>query len=566
MTPRRAIALAGAAAVAVLVAAAALFVALRASRPRQPTQVVVSLRSPGTSADEMDHEVLAVERQLVSRSFGSLTSVAGEGTACVAAPLDPKDEPLAAAHRAREALESCRASGSTSEPQVVTIVGPSQTIHAALAADAMSLVELRRVARRIAEAAEATNGVRGVEICGGADEEIAIRLDPSAMTARGVGVADVAPDVRSAPRSAEEVAALPIATRSGAPVLVRDVATVARTAVPPPCAVATDDARGRVVLTIDVAWPSDRELETARAAVVRTLEDAARTLPPGVRLDPIDATRALRANLFVTGIDVPPGASLESTLALAKTLRGPGVDAAWLLARQKHASCTDLDAPSATAILRAPPGTSAEALRAAVASRLSPGAVLRRVRRLDDAEAVSRAWIHASSWEDAERVAERARAVIASVPGVTDVGVPARGAPRFTVDPSRATIARFGIAPSDVARAARVALAGEPIGRVRGPDGDLPIVLTLGAGRGSLTALAGVPLRASDGTVVPLEHLVSVRSDASEPLHVRRKLSRASFVRFFAPTRRVLDEVRTRVAKDVALPVGVVVEIEGVTP
>ncbi len=130
--------------------------------------------------------------------------------------------------------------------------------------------------------------------------------------------------------------------------------------------------------------------------------------------------------------------------------------------------------------------------------------------------------------EGAVRVAAaRIAARLRSLPTTTDVrDGAADGTPRreLVVDRGRSSV--LGIALSDASTAERVAYGGEIATRLHGAGEQTPVIVRLAPGqRHDLAALSRLMVRASDGTLVPLRSITTIRvaSAASVLLRENRR-------------------------------------------
>src|SRR5208282_5948496 len=84
--------------------------------------------------------------------------------------------------------------------------------------------------------------------------------------------------------------------------------------------------------------------------------------------------------------------------------------------------------------------------------------------------------------ETLERTANQIRDVMATVPGITDLGVfRSLGQPTVRIDVDRMRAARYGLAPGDVNTTVQAAIGGQAAGNVyeEGSDRNFPIIIRL---------------------------------------------------------------------------------------
>lgn len=160
-------------------------------------------------------------------------------------------------------------------------------------------------------------------------------------------------------------------------------------------------------------------------------------------------------------------------------------------------------------------------------------------------------------------LAARAEAVLRRTPGTMYVDNPLRlRRTDLRVDVDAAKAGLLGVAPLDVDRTVRLALAGVEAGRFREADGDEhPILVRLPAPAGgqTLDALGDVYVTSATGAAVPLRQVADVRFEGSPPSiqhHDRqRAVTVTSFVRTGYNTDRVTRQVLAAM-DSVDLPAG----------
>lgn len=107
--------------------------------------------------------------------------------------------------------------------------------------------------------------------------------------------------------------------------------------------------------------------------------------------------------------------------------------------------------------------------------------------------------------------AEKVAKVLRDTPGSVNVQTSAEiGAPRLNVDVDRARCALLGISPADAASVARLAVDGGVATKVRSPNGLVDVRVQFPFDdRDTVAQLQNVPVRAADGTLVPLGSIAS---------------------------------------------------------
>ena len=175
-----------------------------------------------------------------------------------------------------------------------------------LFSDVVDANTLRQIATHLDEEVRTVPEVAETFIVGGQAKQVEVLLDPSRLTARGVTPAEVAMaltganarlqagevstggdvvrvDVGSALRTPEEVGAVIVSTRSGAPVSVRDVATVREGFGEPLTYVSHQDSTtsGANAVTLAIAKRQGANATAVSHAVLERVEQARERLIPG---------------------------------------------------------------------------------------------------------------------------------------------------------------------------------------------------------------------------------------------------------------------------------------------
>jgi len=131
-------------------------------------------------------------------------------------------------------------------------------------------------------------------------------------------------------------------------------------------------------------------------------------------------------------------------------------------------------------------------------------------------------------------LARQVRSIFEHTEGIVDVDWYVEDpAPRLDVEVDRQKAAELGIAPEAIVRTLRVALDGADVGLLRTDTAREPVPLVLRldrAQRSSADGLLGLELHASDGTMVPLRELVSVRHAERERFIYHKNLQPVTYV------------------------------------
>jgi multidrug efflux pump subunit AcrB len=449
--------------------------------------VEVAVAWPGASAEEAEATVLRPLETAIAAVPGlrSAEGVARSGEARLVLRFDGADPPLDAV---RAALEGARAALPRDAEPPVLVRRPGRRAATLWVLRGRDTDDLRTLRAR----AEALVRRGSAEILAPAAPEVDVRLDPARLAAAGLDLPTVltalrtttpagslatdAPfvvSVRSAPE-AGSLGDLVLATRNGAPVYLRDVATVdVRTpgvpaayfdGLPAAVLVATDGvppaADAQVVtvgpFTLDTCAPAALPELSGPVAIARLRVPAAE-IPERLRTAAVAAARTAGASLVLVGAGLLSGdAEIVATAA------------------------DEAGARAAAARLRAAIGAT-PGVGGAV---LAPG----------EARIVVR-----SSHPDLEALAGASDRVVAALrarPDVVDVAVEgATIAPEVRVEPAPAASA-LGVRPADLLQVVRAATDGVLAGRVRDRAGEMDVRVRLGAAARP-DDLAGLPLPSS---------------------------------------------------------------------
>ncbi len=161
-----------------------------------------------------------------------------------------------------------------------------------------------------------------------------------------------------------------------------------------------------------------------------------------------------------------------------------------------------------------------------------------------------------------ERVANQVKLVMDSVRGIVDTAVyRSLGQPNLVISPDRAAAVRYGLNPGDVAAVVQAAIGGQAVTQVLEGDRRFDLVVRWKPQyRQSLDAIRNIRLSVPAGGQVPLGQIAKVETVEGASLIYRENLERFVPVRFAVRGRDLqtaVEEVKARVAKEVALPEGV---------
>src|SRR5712672_2808712 len=162
--------------------------------------------------------------------------------------------------------------------------------------------------------------------------------------------------------------------------------------------------------------------------------------------------------------------------------------------------------------------------------------------------------------------ANKIKAVLATVPGITDLAVfTSLGQPTIQIDIDRARAARYGLSPGDINATIRTAIGGESAGDLYEPGSDrhFPIVVRLAPQfRQDPAAIQNlrIGVQGPNGTTqIPLSDVASVKLVSGASYIYREGQERYLPIKFSVRDRDLgsaIQEAQRKVAEQVTLPVG----------
>ena len=169
--------------------------------------------------------------------------------------------------------------------------------------------------------------------------------------------------------------------------------------------------------------------------------------------------------------------------------------------------------------------------------------------------------------------ANKIKAVLATVPGITDLAVfTSLGQPTVQIDVDRARAARYGLSPGDINATIRVAIGGESAGDLYEPGSDrhFPIVVRLAPQfRQDPAAIQNlrIGVQGPNGiTQIPLSDVANVRLVSGPSYIYREGQERYLPIKFSVRDRDLgsaIQEAQRKIAEQVTLPTGARLEWVG---
>jgi cobalt-zinc-cadmium resistance protein CzcA len=176
--------------------------------------------------------------------------------------------------------------------------------------------------------------------------------------------------------------------------------------------------------------------------------------------------------------------------------------------------------------------------------------------------------VYGNDLETLEKTADSIAAVLAKVPGITDLAVlRSLGQPTIRIDVDRVRAARYGLAPGDVNAVVQTAIGGQSAGDLYEGSSDrhFPMMVRLAAPfRQNLDAIRHIPVTAAAGTgggviQIPLEDVADVRLGVGAAFIYREQQQRYVPIKFSVRGRDLgsaVLEAQHAVESSVLLPGG----------
>jgi CzcA family heavy metal efflux pump len=166
------------------------------------------------------------------------------------------------------------------------------------------------------------------------------------------------------------------------------------------------------------------------------------------------------------------------------------------------------------------------------------------------------------------RLGERVRQAMAGVPGVADLSLEQQmDVPFVRFILNRASIARYGLRPGDVAEAIETSFAGAVVGRVFDRGSAFDLVVKLDASNSEdFDRVADLPIDTPTGATVPVRVLADVRREEGPNMVLRENVQRRIVVSCNVAGRDlggVVADIQRAVSQEVTLPSGYRVEYGG---
>jgi CzcA family heavy metal efflux pump len=164
--------------------------------------------------------------------------------------------------------------------------------------------------------------------------------------------------------------------------------------------------------------------------------------------------------------------------------------------------------------------------------------------------------------------AEEIRKAMETVPGIVDLMVePQTGVPQVQINLDRRAAGALGLRADQLAETVDVAFNGEAVSQVFEDQRTYDVVVRLDdAARQSVETIASTLVDTPAGAKVPLNQIAEIRVDQGPNTINRENVQRRIIVQANVANRdigSIIDEIRTKIARDVPLPEGYFVQYGG---
>ncbi|MDR6641295.1 cobalt-zinc-cadmium resistance protein CzcA [Luteibacter sp. 1214] len=209
----------------------------------------------------------------------------------------------------------------------------------------------------------------------------------------------------------------------------------------------------------------------------------------------------------------------------------------------------------------------AEALPTAVVSYTQP--IQMRIEELiSGVRATLALKIYGADLATLDRLSARARDVLATVPGATDLALEANlGKPQLRIEVDRTALARYGLNADDVLTVVRNGIGGEPVSSLIDGVRRFDIAVRLDdASKASPGTIGRIPLRTPTGALVQLSQVARVTQAEGYSFIRREALQRFAVIGLDVRGRDIdgfVREAEARLASELTLPTGYYTEWGG---
>ena len=176
--------------------------------------------------------------------------------------------------------------------------------------------------------------------------------------------------------------------------------------------------------------------------------------------------------------------------------------------------------------------------------------------------------LYGEDLDELDRLSGRIKDVVAEVEGVADLSLEANlGKPQIRIEVRRDRLARYGMNADEILSVVRTGIGNEPVSTLLDGVRRFDITVRLDdASKGSVAQIGRIPLRTSDGAIVPLSAVADVSVAEGYSFVRREQLRRYAVIQMDVQGRDVdgfVKEADAAIAAEVDLPTGYWIEWGG---
>ncbi len=472
--------------------------------------IVITVGAPGFSAADVEAGIVSIIESDIADipgvpSIEHIRSESREGQARIAIELAASADPTAVTDAVKTRVSAAqRALPPSINPPIVRIGwrADAAVVRYTLSGP-FAMAFLRQTAAvTIANPVGATDGVAGIDVCGGADPAVMIYADPAKLASVNLTVTELEvalkPALAAPMTDLRALGEVVIAKRGEATIRLGDVALLSDNGAPPRCLAA--DEHSEVAIEGVVYTRGDVAPATVRASALAAIEKVRATLPPGMVLNimPEDRPAAL---LGLTSVDVAPEARGDELRRVREALLAAGAEHVVIAEgdRDPMTGLADTDIE-----IRIWPASIEQAALVRLAQ--IPALVVARA----DAKMIGIRGPQLATLRDlAGRLAQQLPTA-----GVGALGrVGDAGSARLEIHVDRAAASDLGVPAQTISDAFRTALDSVDLGPSTIAGKREPVLLTTSAvtdvGGDPLERFQNLMLRSTGGAVIPLSQVAS---------------------------------------------------------
>ena len=176
--------------------------------------------------------------------------------------------------------------------------------------------------------------------------------------------------------------------------------------------------------------------------------------------------------------------------------------------------------------------------------------------------------VYGESLDKLEDLSAQLKGVIGAVPGVADLSAEAnKGKPQMVIKVDRAAAARYGLNADDILQVVQAGIGGETVSTLIDGTRRFDIAVRLADQfRSSPAAIAAIPIRTSEGALVPFSQVAKIELDEGYTFVRREALQRYAVLQMDVQGRDVdsfVKDANAAIAAKVKMPTGYWVEWGG---